>query len=89
MTPYSPDIINFSFAPVEGEVVLHHLEESDIFVGLGSACSARSKDPSKIFNKVILVTVKDIVLLDLNLLERKHIRETQEEAKEKGDKAGK
>lgn len=39
---------------------------------------------SKIFNKVILVTVKDIVLLDLNLLERKHIRETQEEAKEKG-----
>ena len=30
------------------EVILHHLEELDIFVGLGSACSARSKDPSKI-----------------------------------------
>ena len=45
---WCPSIINFSFSPVEGEVVLHHLEESDVFVGLGSACSARSKDPSKI-----------------------------------------
>ncbi len=45
---WCPSIVNFSFSPVEGEVVLHHLEESDIFVGLGSACSARSKDPSKI-----------------------------------------
>ncbi len=45
---WCPSIVNFSFAPVEGEVVLHHLEESNIFVGLGSACSARSKDPSEI-----------------------------------------
>jgi cysteine desulfurase len=45
---WCPSIINISFSPVEGEVILHHLEESDIFVGLGSACSARSKDPSKI-----------------------------------------
>ncbi len=45
---WCPSIVNFSFVPVEGEVVLHHLEESDIFVGLGSACSARSKEPSKI-----------------------------------------
>ena len=33
----SPGIINFSFPPVEGEVILHHLESEDIFVGLGSA----------------------------------------------------
>lgn len=45
---WCPSIVNFSFAPVEGEVILHHLEESEIFVGLGSACSARSKEPSKI-----------------------------------------
>ena len=45
---WCPSIVNFSFPPVEGEVVLHHLEESQIFVGLGSACSASSKDPSKI-----------------------------------------
>lgn len=44
----SSGIVNFSFPPVEGEVVLHHLEAKDIFVGLGSACSAQSKEPSKI-----------------------------------------
>lgn len=43
----SPSIVNFSFPPVEGEVLLHHLEEKNIYVGLGSACSAHSKEPSK------------------------------------------
>ena len=41
-------MVNFSFPPVEGEVILHHLEQKDIFVGLGSACSAQSREPSKI-----------------------------------------
>ena len=44
----SPGILNFSFPPVEGEVILHHLENKDIFVGLGSACSAHSKAPSRV-----------------------------------------
>ena len=44
----TPAIVNFCFAPVEGEVMLHHLEEKEIYVGLGSACSAHSKEPSKI-----------------------------------------
>lgn len=44
----SPALVNFSFPPVEGEVILHHLEAKDIFVGLGSACSAQSKEPSRI-----------------------------------------
>lgn len=44
----SPAICNFSFIPVEGEVVLHHLEKKGILVGLGSACSAHSKEPSRI-----------------------------------------
>jgi cysteine desulfurase len=48
VTRQSPGIINFSFPPVEGEVLLHHLEGKEIFVGLGSACSAHSKEPSKI-----------------------------------------
>jgi cysteine desulfurase len=43
---------NFSFSPVEGEVILHHLEEKDIYVGLGSACSAHSKQPSKILTGI-------------------------------------
>ena len=44
----SPAIVNFSFSPVEGEVMVHHLEKEKIFVGMGSACSAHSKEPSKI-----------------------------------------
>jgi cysteine desulfurase len=48
VTKQSPGIINFSFPPVEGEVILHHLEEKNIYVGLGSACSAQSKEPSRI-----------------------------------------
>jgi cysteine desulfurase len=44
----SPAMVNFSFPPVEGEVLLHHLEKQNIIVGLGSACSAHSKEPSKI-----------------------------------------
>ncbi|OGW25989.1 MAG: cysteine desulfurase [Nitrospinae bacterium RIFCSPLOWO2_12_FULL_47_7] len=48
----SPAIVNFSFSPVEGEVMLHHLEEKDIYVGLGSACSAHSKQPSKILTGI-------------------------------------
>jgi cysteine desulfurase len=52
MTRQSPSIINFRFAPVEGEVMLHHLEEKKIYVGLGSACSAHSKEPSKILTGI-------------------------------------
>ncbi len=48
----SPSIVNFSFPPVEGEVLLHHLEEKQIYVGLGSACSANSKEPSQILKGI-------------------------------------
>ena len=48
----TPAIVNFSFAPVEGEVLLHHLEEKQIYVGLGSACSAHSKEPSEILTGI-------------------------------------
>jgi cysteine desulfurase len=48
----SPHIVNFSFPPVEGEVLLHHLEREDIYVGMGSACSAHSKEPSKILTGI-------------------------------------
>lgn len=48
----SPAIVNFSFSPVEGEVVLHHLEEKGVFVSMGSACSAHAKQPSKILTGI-------------------------------------
>ena len=31
---------------------MHHLEEKEIYVGLGSACSANSKEPSKILTGI-------------------------------------
>lgn len=48
----SPSMVNFSFPPVEGEVLLHHLEEKNIYVGLGSACSAHSMEPSRILTGI-------------------------------------
>ena len=48
----STGIVNYSFPPVEGEVMLHHLEKEKIYVGLGSACSAHSKEPSKILTGI-------------------------------------
>ncbi len=48
----SPYIVNFSFPPVEGEVLLHHLEQKGIYVGLGSACSAHSREPSRILTGI-------------------------------------
>ena len=35
VTRQSPGMVNFSFPPVEGEVILHHLEAKDIFCGIG------------------------------------------------------
>ncbi len=52
LSDQSPSIVNFRFSPVEGEVMLHHLEEREIYVGLGSACSAHSKEPSKILTGI-------------------------------------
>jgi cysteine desulfurase len=45
---YSPYITMLDLAPVEGEVLQHHLEEKGIFLGSGSACSASKKGLSPI-----------------------------------------
>lgn len=41
-------ILNVSFAPVRAETMLHALEERDILVGNGSACSSRKKKISHV-----------------------------------------
>lgn len=43
---YSPYIYLIDTSPVEGEVLLHNLENENILVGLGSACSASKKKMS-------------------------------------------
>jgi cysteine desulfurase len=45
---YSPCITMLNVAPVEGEVLQHHLEEKGIFLGTGSACSSARKSLSPI-----------------------------------------
>lgn len=42
----SPYILNLSFKDVRGEVLLHTLEEREIYVSTGSACSSRQKKRS-------------------------------------------
>lgn len=41
---FSPYILNVSFKGVRGEVLLHFLEESGIYVSTGSACSSKERE---------------------------------------------
>ena len=41
---YSPYILNVSFKGIRGEVLLHFLEESGIYVSTGSACSSKERE---------------------------------------------
>ena len=42
----APHIVSVSFAGVRSEVLLHALEEKEIYVSAGSACAARKPQPS-------------------------------------------
>ena len=46
----APHILNASFMGVRGEVLLHALEEREIYVSTGSACSAHKKGKNRILN---------------------------------------
>nr|WP_122011669.1 cysteine desulfurase family protein [Maliibacterium massiliense] len=39
----APHVLNLSFAGVRAEVLLHALEEREIYVGMGSACSSKRR----------------------------------------------
>jgi len=44
----APHIINFSFPNVRGEVMLHALEEENVFASTGSACSSKKMKVSSV-----------------------------------------
>ena len=44
----APHIVNISFAGVRGEVLLHMLEQADIYISTGSACSAKKRAKSHV-----------------------------------------
>lgn len=52
---FSPYILNVSFRGVRGEVLLHFLEESGIYISTGSACS--SKERARIGGSYVLKTL--------------------------------
>jgi cysteine desulfurase len=49
----SPYILNLSFEDVKGEVLLHALENEEIYVATGSACSSKLKKKKKIVDLLI------------------------------------
>ncbi len=51
---FSPYILNVSFKNIKGEVLLHALEDNDIYVSTGSACSSKNSKDSRIL-KALLV----------------------------------
>ncbi|HZG70000.1 MAG TPA: cysteine desulfurase family protein, partial [Chondromyces sp.] len=44
---YAPHILNFSIEGIRGEVLLHALEEENIYVSTTSACSSKQRKPSQ------------------------------------------
>ena len=46
----APHILNESFMRVRGEVLLHALEEKQIYVATGSACSSKKKGKNRILD---------------------------------------
>jgi len=55
----SPSILNVSFLNVRAEVLLHTLEQSEIYVSTGSACSSNKKGQSHVL-KAIGLSDKEI-----------------------------
>ncbi len=51
----APHILNVSFMGIRGEVLLHALEENEIYVSTGSACSAHKRGKNRILNAMGIV----------------------------------
>lgn len=47
-----PYILNISFESLKAEVLLHHLEEKNIFVSTGAACSSRKRKQSHVLQSM-------------------------------------
>lgn len=50
----SPYILNISFRDVRGEVLLHYLEDKDIYVSTSSACSSKGTEKSHVLRELKL-----------------------------------
>lgn len=48
----APHILNLSFGGVRSEVILHSLENEEIYVSSGSACSSHKREPSYVLTAI-------------------------------------
>lgn len=48
----SPYILNISFENIRGEVLLHYLEDKDIYVSTASACSSNNREKSHVLKEI-------------------------------------
>lgn len=48
----APHILNVSFGGAKSEVILHSLENEEIYVSSGSACSSHKKEPSYVLSAI-------------------------------------
>lgn len=48
----APHILNVSFMGVRGEVLLHALEEKDIYVATGATCSSKKKGKNRVLSAI-------------------------------------
>lgn len=51
---FSPYILNISFNNIRGEVLLHYLEDKDIYISTSSACSSKGSDKSHVLKSICL-----------------------------------
>lgn len=49
---FSPYILNFSFRNTRGEVILHYLEDEDIYISTSSACSSNGTEKSHVLKSI-------------------------------------
>lgn len=65
----SPYIINCSLPGIQGETILHALEEAGIYVSTGSACSGRDKSYSRVLREMALAEeyLKGAIRISLGL----------------------
>lgn len=57
---FLPHVVSVSFSGVRGETLLHALEDEDIFVSTGSACSSHSKNAKSYVLKEIGLSNREI-----------------------------
>lgn len=50
----APHILNLSFPGLKGELILHGLEEYNVYISTGSACHSRKNDPSHVLQALQL-----------------------------------